>query len=73
MFYHEPHLLKINQLKQVISQKMSITRGAVTLMVKKISDKRIFRLFALSRCCINKKGVEVGHSMLRRHRLIEFI
>ena len=54
-----------------IAQKMAITRGAVTLMVKKLADKGFLNYSRYQGVELTKKGAVLGHSMLRRHRLIE--
>ena len=54
-----------------IASKLSITRGAVTLMVKKLADKRYLNYSRYQGVVLTRKGKDIGHSMLRRHRLIE--
>ena len=54
-----------------IAKKMMITRGAVTLMVKKLATKGYLDYSRYQGVVLTKKGQDIGHSMLRRHRLIE--
>ena len=54
-----------------IASKMGITRGAVTLMVKKLAEKKYLNYSRYYGVKLTSKGKSLGHGMLRRHRLIE--
>ena len=47
-----------------IAKKMMITRGAVTLMVKKLATKGYLDYSRYQGVVLTKKGQDIGHSML---------
>ncbi|RAP30279.1 metal-dependent transcriptional regulator [Candidatus Marinamargulisbacteria bacterium SCGC AG-414-C22] len=54
-----------------VASRLKLTRGAVTSMIKKLVDKGYVQHLPYQDIQLTVKGRDVGHKMLRRHRLIE--